>query len=839
MSSAYQPNVIESAVQDYWKSNHCFKINENAIEKEKFYCLSAFPYPSGELHVGHVRNYVLGDVIARYQRMLGKHVLHPMGWDAFGLPAENAALKKGAQPAQWTYQNIERMRAQLQRLGLSYDWDRELMTCKPNYYRWEQWFFTKLVENGLAYRKTSWVNWDPVDQTILANEQVIDGRGWRSGAQVEKRAIPQWFIKISDYAEQLLQDLEHLTEWPDAVKIMQRNWIGRSEGTLIQFKIENHSQISALEVFTTRVETLMGVSYLGIAPDHPLAQHVAQHDEHMQQFIAHCLTLPTAEASMATQKKEGYFTGLYAIHPLTQAPLPIWIANFVTMDYGTGAVMAVPAHDARDFEFAQGYHLPIQPVIEPSDDILPDYTQGAYTTASGTLIHSGEFTGLTVEKAKQAITNCLIQRQCGKPHVQYRLRDWGVSRQRYWGTPIPIIYCDQCGTLPVPEKDLPVVLPEHVEFTEAKSPLTQLETFYTTTCPQCHQTARRETDTFDTFFESSWYFIRFIDPQAAHMIPEVAPHWLPVDQYICGIEHVILHFLYARFFYKLLNDLDVLKLPKNHLAEPFKRLLTQGMVLRNGVKMSKSKHNTVDPGTLIEQYGADTIRLFSLFAAPPEQSLEWSDSGVLGAHRFLNRLWQFATTQITPHHLVLDDVSTLNEAQKQLRTALYQLLQTIHNDYKRSQFNTVISSAMKLLNTLHGAIPDVEAAPEAERLQWDALLREGISILLRVLAPLVPHITHILWQQLNFEGLILDAKWPEIDNAALQAAQQTIVVQINGKRRALFTVDSTVDMEKIKTTAMDLPAVQPYLQGKTIKKIIGVPAKTHAPLLVNIVAHPH
>lgn len=840
MSVTYTPASLEADVQQFWKENQCFKINETQVHKEKFYCLCAFPYPSGELHVGHVRNYVLGDAIARYQRMQGKAVLHPMGWDAFGLPAENAALQKKVQPAEWTYSNIKRMREQLQRLGLSYDWDRELMTCDPNYYRWEQGLFTKLVEKGLAYRKTSWVNWDPVDQTILANEQVIDGRGWRSGALIERRAIPQWFLKISEYAESLLNDLDNLEEWPEAVKTMQRNWIGRSEGVIIQFPILENPQHKALEVFSTRPDTLMGVSFLAIAPNHPLAQQVAKSNQNVLAFINHCLSLSTAEAAIATQKKEGIFTGFYAEHPIQKTQLPIWIANFVTVDYGTGAVMAVPAHDTRDFEFAQIYHLPIYPVIAPLEGELPDYTQAAYT-GNGRLIHSGGFTGLTSEKAKKAIAHYLTSNNYGRESVQYRLRDWGVSRQRYWGTPIPIIYCKDCGTVPVPEKDLPVVLPEKVESIEGTSPLSQIPDFYHTTCPRCHGPAHRETDTLDTFVESSWYFIRFINPHLDQMISEAANHWLPVDQYIGGIEHAVLHLLYSRFFYKLLHDLNLLNTPLSSPREPFKGLLTQGMVLKDGVKMSKSKGNTVDPSALIKKYGADTIRLFSLFAAPPEQSLEWSDSGVVGAHRFLNRLWNFVMGQQNGLKLSASltfEYSSDNLPQQAVRHQIHKCLQLACQDYERYQFNTVIATCMKLLNLLQEANFSLDKASPTEKQDWQSIIYEGISILLRLLAPIVPHITHVLWEKLNFTIPLLEATWPEPAKEALTVQQASIVVQINGKRRSVMTIDSGMDIETIKTQVLNAPQLQSYFQGYILKKMIVVPAKAQSPLLINIVLTP-
>ena len=907
-STTYSPHAIEAEAQQYWAIHHCFKVQENVPKQAKYYCLCAFPYPSGDLHMGHVRNYVLGDAIARYFRMCGRKVLHAMGWDALGLPAENAALKQQVAPAQWTYANIQRMREQLKQLGLSYDWDRELATCKPDYYRWEQWLFTQLFAKGLAYRKTSWVNWDPVDQTVLANEQVIDGRGWRSGAVVERREIPQWFLKISDYADELLQDLDTLSEWPEAVKTMQRNWIGRSEGTLIYFNISNgsnqdaqktrnayeHPAINSLEVFSTRVDTLMGVSYLAIAPQHPLAEQIAMRDPAIQQFIVNCSKLSVAEATIATQAKQGMDTGLKAQHPITGERLPIWIANFVVMDYGTGAVMAVPAHDARDFEFAQRYQLAIRPVIEAViDDIrllskpefcpnsrrltdkernllgvneyrsqpnneevgqkaqfrkqsIHDYTKSAYT-GPGVLLHSNQFTGLSSEVAQKTITDYLIAQKKGERSTQYRLRDWCISRQRYWGVPIPIIHCDQCGTVAVPEKDLPVILPEAVTLIGGQSPLHQPE-FYQTSCPKCGQAARRETDTFDTFVESSWYYARFACPDnTEQMLDDRAAYWLPVDQYIIGVEHAVLHLLYARFFYKLLLDGGVLKNDttvqktsssiKISNREPFTRLLTQGMVLKGGIKMSKSKANVVNPNDLIQQYGADTVRLFILFAAPPEQSLEWSDSGVAGAYRFLKRLWHFVTTHRTMLSSAVQSLPINPIAVQSLRRQIHEALQLAHQDYTRYQFNTVVSTCMKLLNQLQNAVTNALAitTPEAERIQWMGTIQEGTHILLRLLAPLVPHITHVLWQQLGFKEAILDAALPTVDNQALQTAQIQVVVQINGKRRDMLVLAANTPIERIQSTALQSPAVQRHLGEQTVQNIIVVPAKGTAPMLLNLV----
>jgi len=632
MSDSYNPQEIEQSVQQAWEQQDAFKAIEDD-QREKFYCLSMFPYPSGRLHMGHVRNYTIGDVISRYQRMQGKNVLQPMGWDAFGLPAENAAIKNKVPPAKWTYENIDYMRDQLKRLGFAYDWNRELATCHPKYYRWEQWFFTKLYEKGLVYKKKATVNWDPVDQTVLANEQVIDGCGWRSGAVVERKEIEQWFIKITAYADELLSDLEKLEGWPEQVKTMQSNWIGRSEGVEIKFDVPDHK---ALSVYTTRPDTLMGVSYVAIAAEHELAKHVAKNSSKVNDFIKSCKKTKVSEAEMSTLEKQGINTGLFAIHPISSEKVPVWIANFVLAEYGSGAVMSVPAHDQRDWEFANKYGLEIKPVIvENKQDKIVDVSENAFTE-KGWLFNSQQFDGLSSQQAFEKIAEYLTENQKGEKQVNYRLRDWGVSRQRYWGCPIPMIHCLKCGSVPVPESDLPVLLPEDIDFDGASSPLNQLNDFINVTCPSCGEAAKRETDTFDTFFESSWYFSRYccVDNEEA-MLDERVNYWMPVDQYIGGIEHAVLHLLYARFFNKLMRDEGLYQ-----ADEPFKNLLTQGMVLKDGAKMSKSKGNTVDPEELINKYGADTVRLFVMFAAPPDHSLEWSDTAVEGSHRFINKLWR-------------------------------------------------------------------------------------------------------------------------------------------------------------------------------------------------------
>jgi leucyl-tRNA synthetase len=820
MDPQYNPLVIEENAQHFWDTQHCFQATE-AADKEKFYCLSMFPYPSGQFHMGHVRNYTIGDVISRYQRMLGKNVLQPIGWDAFGLPAENAAIKHEVPPALWTYQNIAGMRSQMKRLGFAYDWSRELATCQPDYYRWEQWFFLKLYEKGLVYKKNAEVNWDPVDQTVLANEQVVNGRGWRSGALVERRAIPQWFFKITAYADELINDLDKLPHWPEQVKTMQKNWIGRSEGVEVLFTLAADQE--PLAIFTTRPDTLFGVTYIAVAPQHALAKRAAKNNIELSRFLDDCKNIKVAEAELATLEKRGVPTGMSALHPITQEAIPIWVANFVVMEYGAGAVMGVPAHDQRDFEFAKRYQLPIKQVISPSDQPTWDLSKGAYTQP-GELINSAAYNGCSSKIAGKKIIDFLVSCAKGQRKIHYRLRDWGISRQRYWGAPIPIIYCIQCGTVPVPDKDLPVVLPENIEFTGITSPLKTIPEFNTVTCPLCHNLAERETDTFDTFFESSWYFARFTCPnQTDKMLDERANHWLPVDQYIGGVEHAVLHLLYARFIYKALRDLNL-----TNSDEPFTRLLTQGMVLNNGTKMSKSTGNTVDPAALIKRFGADTVRLFIIFAAPPEQTLEWSDSGVEGAHRFLKRLWTFSYAQhsvisqqnqeITEKTLELD---TMQPKQREILRQFYLLLDQIKYDYERLQLNTVVSGCMKLFNLL----TQLAQMPNSGR-----VIHQGMGILLRLLAPVAPHITHQIWQQLHYKETLLNASWPENNIAALTSDQVELGVQINGKLRTRITVPSDANEAMIQTTAIKDAKVQQMLADKVVKKIIIVPGK-----LVNIV----
>ena len=811
MQAQYNPQEIETEIQKQWDIHNAFQVAEDP-QRDKFYCLSMFPYPSGRLHMGHVRNYTIGDVITRYQRMQGKNVLQPMGWDAFGLPAENAAIENKVPPAQWTRDNIAYMRNQLKRLGLAYDWQRELATCDPDYYRWEQWFFIRLYQQGLVYKKTAPVNWDPVDQTVLANEQVIDGRGWRSGALIERREIPQWFLKITAYAEELLTGLETLPGWPEAVKIMQRNWIGRSEGVEIHFQFGEE----VLTVFTTRPDTLMGVTYMAVAAEHPLAQQAAASNPKLAAFIADCVKTSIAEATLETMEKQGMDTGLTAKHPITGESIPIWAANFVLMSYGSGAVMSVPAHDQRDFEFAQKYGLPIKPVIAPMTGELQLPLTAAFTE-KGQLIHSGQFSGLTSAAAFIAIAEYLEKQGQGQRQVNYRLRDWGISRQRYWGCPIPMIECSDCGTVPVPAKDLPVLLPENVIPGESGSPLKRDPHFYQVNCPQCGKIAQRETDTFDTFMESSWYYARYASPDCrTAMLDERVHYWLPVDQYIGGIEHAILHLLYSRFFHRLMRDAGLVT-----ADEPFTCLLTQGMVLKDGSKMSKSKRNTVDPQALIDQYGADTVRLFMMFASPPEQSLEWSDSAVEGAFRFLKRLWKQVITHVERPVSALD-ISQLNPAERTLHRQIHETIKKVSDDMgRRYTFNTAIAAVMELLNHLSRA---------EESSTNPALLQEGLESVVLMLAPIVPHITQALWQALGHRDLILDAPWPTVDTTALQRDEIELVVQVNGKLRAHITVAIDADKSTIETTALNEPNVQRFVGDKMVKKVIVVPNK-----LVNIV----
>ena len=821
MERDYKPQVIEPAIQAAWDDQQIYKTTEDPSQP-KFYCLCMFPYPSGKLHMGHVRNYTIGDVISRYMTMQGYNVLQPMGWDAFGMPAENAAIKHELPPAQWTYDNIDHMRKQLKRLGFGYDWDRELATCRPEYYRWEQWLFTRMIEKGLAYRKKARVNWDPVDQTVLANEQVIEGRGWRSGALVEQREIDQWFIRITDYADELLDDLEHV-DWPEQVKTMQRNWIGRSQG--VEFSFARPGDAARLEVYTTRPDTIMGITYVAVAAQHPIALEAAESNPEIAAFIESCSHMSVAEADLATAEKQGMDTGQTVIHPFTGEPLPIWIANFVLMDYGSGAVMAVPAHDQRDYEFAKAYGLPIKPVIEPSaDDPSYDLSQAAWCEKTGITINSGEFDGLNFKQAFQAVSEAIEAQGIGRVTTNYRLRDWGVGRQRYWGCPIPVIHTDE-GLKPVADADLPVVLPEDVVVDGSGSPLGQRADFVETTDPSTGQPARRETDTFDTFMESSWYYARFASAFSQDaMLDAHANYWLPVDLYIGGIEHAILHLLYARFFHKVLRDLDLVT-----SDEPFKKLLTQGMVLKDGSKMSKSKGNTVDPQELIDRYGADTVRLFTMFAAPPELSLEWSDDGVAGAHRFLKRIHTLVQTHADSGQHSLQgevDVDALDERSRDLYRKLHETIAKVSDDLgRRYHFNTAIAAVMELTNQA--------AKFEATGAQAHRVYSEVIETIVVLLSPITPHLCESLWEALGHTNSLVKVSWPTVNDAALVRNALTLVVQVNGKLRGRIEVAADASQDEILAAARAEEQVAKFLEGMVEKKAIVVPQK-----LVNLVVIP-
>lgn len=811
MQQQYPFKDIEQSAQSYWETNQSFAATEIS-DKPKYYCLSMFPYPSGRLHMGHVRNYTIGDVLSRFHKMKGYNVMQPMGWDAFGLPAENAAIKNNTAPAKWTYENIEHMKIQLKQLGLGVDWSREIATCKPEYYKWEQWLFTELFKKGLIYKKTSTVNWDPVDGTVLANEQVIDGRGWRSGALVEKRDIPQYFMKITAYAEELLTDLDKLDGWPEQVKTMQRNWIGKSYGCEVEFPIVG--QGGNLKVYTTRPDTLMGATYVAVAAEHALATLAAQNNPALAEFIAECKRGSVAEADVATAEKKGMATGLFVTHPLNGEQLPVWVANYVLASYGEGAVMAVPAHDERDFEFSNKYSLPIKAVIKHSDeDVLP-------MVEHGILFDSAEFNGLNFEQASDAISSALSTKDLGKKRTQYRLRDWGISRQRYWGCPIPIIHCASCGEVAVPAEQLPVVLPENVVMDGVGSPIKKDPSFYETSCPTCGGKATRETDTLDTFFESSWYFARYASFNSdTAMVDERANYWLPVDQYVGGIEHAILHLLYARFFNKLMRDVGLIK-----NDEPFTNLLTQGMVLKDGSKMSKSKGNTVDPQALIDTYGADTARLFMMFAAPPEQSLEWADSGVEGANRFLRRVWKAVYDHVELGVIPAYTAGGLTTELKAMRLQLHQTIEKVADDYgRRHSFNTAISSVMELMNAL-AKIEGIDAATRQVR-------QEVLQNVALLLSPIVPHICQAIWTELCPHSHILDAGWPVADQSAMVQDSVDYVIQVNGKLRGSITVAKTEPREALEKLAVQQPFVQKFIEDNmTVRKIVVVPNK-----LINIV----
>jgi leucyl-tRNA synthetase len=867
MDETYDPAAVERAAQEFWQQQRAFEAREDGT-RAKYYCLSMFPYPSGRLHMGHVRNYTIGDVIARFKRMQGYAVLQPMGWDAFGLPAENAAMSNGVPPARWTRQNIDYMRRQLRSLGFAIDWSRELATCDPNYYRWNQWLFLRMLERGIAYRTTGVVNWDPVDQTVLANEQVIDGCGWRTGAPVERREIPMYYLRITRYAEELLDALASLPGWPERVRLMQANWIGRSEGCEISFPYAPDTRAlmgaeGALTVFTTRADTLFGASFMAIAAEHPIALGAAKSNPALGEFIAECRRGSVMEADVATQEKKGMPTGLHVLHPFTRAPIEIWVANYVLMGYGEGAVMGVPAHDERDFEFASKHALPIVTVVRSTSGAYEEVRAPwiAHYSEYGVTVNSGEFSGLEFKAAVDAIAAALEAKGLGRKRVHFRLRDWGISRQRYWGCPIPLIHCGRCGEVPVPDADLPVVLPEDLVPDGSGNPLTKTPSFYECTCPKCGQPARRETDTMDTFVDSSWYFLRFacVDDLQA-MVDARTDYWAPVDQYIGGIEHAILHLLYARFWIKVMRDLKLIE-----IGEPFANLLTQGMVLNHiyshqpgrgrkqyfnpndvdvkvdadGTKryavrtangelveviheglgtMSKSKNNGVDPESLIERFGADTARLFTMFAAPPEQTLEWSDEGVQGAARFIRRLWAAVYEHVAAGPPPALEVAALSPPQRALRRSAHQALAKVADDIgRRRNFNTAIAAVMELLNAI-GRFSDASAQGRAAR-------HEALEIATLALAPIVPHVCHALWQALGHKTALIDERWPEPDPAALVQEVVEIVVQVNGKLRGRVQVPADCDQSRAQAAALADAHVQKFVGEKAPRKVIFVPGK--------------
>jgi leucyl-tRNA synthetase len=859
----YDPASIEQAAQAYWEEHGSFRVVEEP-GRDKFYCLSMFPYPSGRLHMGHVRNYTIGDVLARYHRMQGKNVLQPMGWDAFGLPAENAAMANSVAPAQWTYDNIAYMKKQLQSLGFAIDWSRELATCQSDYYHWNQWLFLRMLEKGIAYLKTGTVNWDPVDQTVLANEQVIEGKGWRTGAPVEKREIPMYYLRISDYADELLQSLDTLTDWPERVRTMQANWIGKSTGVRFAFPYEVNGQAEQLWVFTTRADTIMGVTFCAVAAEHPLAEQAARNNPELAEFIAECQAGSVMEADLATMEKTGMPTGVSVTHPLTGEPVPVWVGNYVLMAYGEGAVMAVPGHDERDFHFAKKYDLPIRQVIavEGKEFSLAGWQDWYADKQRGTCVNSGAYDGLAYEDAVNAIAGDLAKKRLGEQKVQFRLRDWGISRQRYWGCPIPIIHCDACGAVPVPDDQLPVVLPEDCVPDGSGNPLNKLDEFLAADCPACGEPARRETDTMDTFVDSSWYYARYACPDnKGAMVDERAGYWMPVDQYIGGIEHAILHLLYSRFWSKVMRDLGLVQ-----YDEPFSRLLTQGMVLNeiyyrhpeggrreyfnpadvekqldgdgriigatlkadgapvvyDGIgTMSKSKLNGVDPQALIDEYGADTARLFVMFAAPPEQTLEWSEDGVNGAYRFLRRLWRTVQDHVAQGPAPGGEEP--DSHQRDLRRVVHETIAKVTDDIgRRYTFNTAIAAVMELLNHVNR----FEVRRPADR----AVVQEAVEAAVVMLSPMVPHVCHALWQDLGRKGAIVDEPWPEVDQGALAVDTVQIVVQVNGKLRARLDISAGLDAEAVKAAALAEENVQRFVGEQTVRKVIYVPGK-----LVNVV----
>lgn len=818
----YNFNTIEKKWQKRWEEENSFKVEKN--DKPKYYSLEMFPYPSGKLHMGHVRNYSIGDVVARFKKMNGYNVLHPMGWDSFGLPAENAAIKNGIHPNVWTWDNIENMREQLKELGISYDWDREVATCSPEYYKWNQWFFLKMYEKGLAYKKEAAVNWCPSCSTVLANEQVVDGSCERCDSLVEKKNLNQWFFKITDYAERLLEDMSKLQGWPDKVKLMQKNWIGKSTGAEVTFEIEEIEE--SISVFTTRPDTVFGVSYLVFAPEHPLVEELIQNspnEEKIRNFIKEMQSLSEMDRTATDAEKMGMFIDAHAINPINNKRVPILIANYVLMDYGTGAVMGVPAHDERDFDFAKKYKLPITMVIQPENgEELTGEIMLEASTQDGILVNSGKYNGMHNRKAYDLIIQELEEKNVGKKTISYRLRDWLISRQRYWGTPIPVIYCDDCGIVPVPEEDLPIELPTDVEFkNNGQSPLLESQEFLYTTCPKCGKKARRETDTMDTFVDSSWYFLRYCDPHndALPFSKDTTDYWMQVDQYIGGVEHAILHLLYSRFFTKVLYDLDLVS-----QDEPIANLLTQGMVLKDGEKMSKSKGNVVSPKEIVENYGADTARMFILFTAPPERDLEWSDQGVEGSYRFLNRVWRLVEElkdTITLSAKI--DQKNLSKEDKELRFVLHNTMKKVYEDIEeRFNFNTAISAIMELVNAIYHYKDQKDPKKE--------LLGEAMESLIILLAPFVPHITEEMWQMIGKKDSVHNQSWPKYNQEALKREEAEIAIQINGKVRDKMILSIDASKEEMEQQALERDKIQPFLEGKEVVKVIAIPKK-----LINIV----
>jgi leucyl-tRNA synthetase len=858
MQERYEPAILEPAAQGYWDEHGSFAVTEDP-DRPKYYCLCMFPYPSGRLHMGHVRNYTIGDVISRYMRMQGHNVLQPMGWDAFGLPAENAAMANGVPPARWTWDNIAYMRRQLRALGFGIDWSREVATCQPDYYRWNQWLFLRMLERGVAYKKTGVVNWDPVDQTVLANEQVIDGRGWRTGALIEKREIPMYYLRITQYAEELLAALDGLPGWPERVRLMQANWIGRSEGVNLAFPYAIEGEQGELRVFTTRADTIMGVTFVAVAAEHPLATLAAARDERVRAFVDECRRGSVMEADLATLDKQGVPTGLYVSHPLTGARIEVWVGNYVLMGYGEGAVMGVPAHDERDFAFAQKYGLPITQVIDVEGRPYSTDAWQAWYAEEGRCVNSGVYDGLDYDATVDAIAADLDARGLGRKQVNWRLRDWGISRQRYWGCPIPIIHCESCGSVPVPDEQLPVVLPDDLVPDGSGNPLAKTPSFYECECPQCGRPARRETDTMDTFVDSSWYFFRYAAAgNAQAMVDDRADYWMPVDQYIGGIEHAILHLLYSRFWTRVMRDCGLTR-----VSEPFTQLLTQGMVLNEiffrkpasgrvvyfnpaevdlqlddkGARlgavlktdgqpvecggigtMSKSRNNGVDPQALVDRYGADTARLFMMFAAPPEQTLEWSDEGVEGAYRFMKRLWKAVHAHVAGGPAPALDPAGLGPAQRDLRRQVHQTLAKVSDDLgRRRTFNTAIAAVMELLNALLRAD---DASPQGR-----AVMQEALELAVLMLSPVVPHATHALWQALGHDGALIDERWPQPDPAALVQDSVELVVQVNGKLRGRITVPAGADEATVRAAALAEPGVARFVAGQPVRKLVYVPGK--------------